>query len=245
MDKFNNIFNNKLELKIKDYHWWFIGRKKLLKRILNSINFLNQNIIIEVGCGAGQNLSLFNSKKYFVIGFDISFYALSLIKKTKISLINGDLNNLPFKNNSIGLIIAMDVIEHLQNDITGIREINRVLITKGILILTVPAFKSLWGLQDIITGHKKRYSLKEIKTILKNNNFYLIKFFYFNFFLFFPILLIRKLILFLNLRIKSENEINFPLLNFFLKIIFTVEILLSKYIKFPFGVSILCIAKKK
>ncbi len=57
---------------------------------------------------------------------------LSLVKtKLELPLINGDLNKLPVRSNSIGLIVAMDVLEHLENDAKGIGEFYRVLKKGG------------------------------------------------------------------------------------------------------------------
>jgi SAM-dependent methyltransferase len=138
----------------------------------------------------------------------------------------------------------MDVLEHVNNDVDGISEFYRVLKKGGNLILTAPAFNFLWGIQDIVTGHKRRYSRKEITNKLKAAGFDILKSSYFNFFLFFPILFARRLIHLLKFKIESENRINFPLLNYFLKIIFSLEPYLLRYISFPFGVSIFCVARK-
>jgi hypothetical protein len=138
----------------------------------------------------------------------------------------------------------MDILEHLDDDSNGIIESYRVLSKGGIMVITVPAFKFLWGIQDIVTGHKRRYSREEINNKLKVAQFDVLKSSYFNFFLFFPILLARRIVRLLGMKIESENEINFPLINFFLKTIFSLEVHLLKYVSFPFGVSILCIARK-
>ena len=164
--------------------------------------------------------------------------------KENFRLLAGDLNNLPFKANSVGLIIAADILEHLDDDRNGIVESYRVLTKGGILIITVPAFNFLWGIQDVVTGHKRRYSKKEIKNKLRAAGFDVLKSSYFNFFLFFPILIGRRIIQFLGLKIRSENEVNFPLLNFMLKAVFSLEPILLKYFSFPFGVSIFCVAQK-
>jgi SAM-dependent methyltransferase len=156
----------------------------------------------------------------------------------------GDLNELPIKTNSVGLIIAMDILEHIEDDANGIIESYRVLNKGGTLILTVPAFKFLWGIQDIVTRHKRRYSRREIVNKLRKRGFVILKSSYFNFFLFFPILIARRTIHLSGLKIESENQINFPLINFFLKAIFSLELHVLKYFSFPFGVSIFCIAKK-
>jgi len=161
------------------------------------------------------------------------------------SFVSGDINNLPIRSNSIGLIIAMDILEHLEDDLNGIRQFHQALRKGAILLLTVPAFKSLWGLQDVVTGHKRRYSRNEILMKLREGGFEILRSSYFNCFLFLPIFLARRLIFLFGLKIKSENEINSAPINFLFKAIFSIEPYILKYFSFPFGVSIFCIAQKK
>jgi len=234
-----------VESKVEAFHWWFVGRRRLLKSLLSSINIPKNHLIIDTGCGTGSNLRALASWGYNVIGLDRSPYALSLVRtKGNFPLLSGDLNQLPIKTKSVGIIIAMDILEHLENDENGIREIYHALTKGGVLILTVPAFNPLWGIQDIVTGHKRRYSKEEITNKLKKAGFIVLDSSYFNFFLFFPILIARRMIRLIGLKIKSENNINFPLVNFFLKIIFSWELYILKYFSFPFGVSIYCIGIK-
>jgi len=164
---------------------------------------------------------------------------------TQHPFINGDLNKLPIRSGSIGLIIAMDIFEHLEDDRIGIRECFQALKRNGILILTVPAFTWLWGIQDVATQHKRRYKMKEILNLLTTEGFEIVKSSYFNFFLFVPILIVRRATHLLGLKIRSENEINSPLLNSLLKGIFSIEPYILEHFSFPFGVSILCIARKR
>jgi SAM-dependent methyltransferase len=234
-----------IEYEIAGSHWWFAVRRKLLDSILSSIALPSQGLILDIGCGVGSNLPIFESHRLHAIGLDQSFYALSLASnRFKAPLINGDLNHLPFKSNSFGLIVAMDVLEHLDNDLNGILELFQSLTRGGLLILTVPAFGFLWGTQDRVTGHKRRYSRPEILHKLRNAGFTIARSSYFNFFLFLPILLTRYSIRLLRLQLESENKVNSPLLNFLLKSTFSLEPYLLKYFSFPFGVSIFCIARK-
>jgi len=234
-----------VESKVESFHWWFVVRRKLLKSILSSINVPVNCLTLDIGCGTGSNLRALVSAGLYPIGLDQSIYALTLVrKKGEYPVLAGDLNHLPFKTKSVGLIIALDIFEHLEDDANAFRESYRVLNNGGILILTVPAFKSLRGIQDVATGHKRRYSRKEITEKLREVGFDILKSSYFNFFLFFPILITRRMIHLLGIKIESENEVNFPLINFFFMAIFSLELYVLKYFSFPFGVSILCIAKK-
>jgi SAM-dependent methyltransferase len=234
-----------IEKQVEGFHWWFSARRKLLKSILSTLPLPLASLALDIGCGTGANLKMLGSTGLNAIGIDRSIYALSLTqKKIDFPLINGDVNELPIRPESVGLILAADVLEHLENDLNGIHEFYQALKKGGLLILTVPAFSFLRGIQDIVTGHKRRYSKKDILNKLRAEGFDILRSSYFNFFLFFPILFTRRIISLFALKIDSENKINFPLMNFFLKAIFSLELYLLEYVSFPFGVSIFCIARK-
>jgi SAM-dependent methyltransferase len=244
----NNPNSYDVESKVESFHWWFVVRRKLLKSILSSVNVPINSLTLDIGCGTGSNLRTLLSAGLCAIGLDRSMYALTLLKNKKnkddLRLLAGDLNNLPIKTKSVGLIIAADIFEHLEDDVSGIRESYRALVEGGVLIAIVPAFEFLWGIQDVATGHKRRYSRKDITKKLRETGFDILQSSYLNFFLFFPIFLGRRLIRLFGLKIESENKINSPLVNFFLKTIFSIEPYILRYFSFPFGVSVFCIAQK-
>ena len=222
-----------VEAKVENFHWWFVGRRRLLKFLLQSISYSPEEPAIDLGCSIGSNLKILSLNNFHAIGLDYSIYALSLAKsRLDLPLINGDLNQLPVRSESIGLIIAMDILEHLEDDADGIRELYRVLENGGTLLLTVPAFHFLWGIQDNVTGHKRRYTMKELMKKLNHEGFDILRSSYFNFFLFFPILLGRRLIRIFVPEVESENEINSPFINFFLESIFSLEPYLLRYFSF-------------
>jgi len=235
-----------IEWNLERSHWWFTGRRRLLKTLLSFLKIRRDSTVIDVGCGVGSNLTLLKSMGFKVIGIDSEIYSLSFAKKLSgVFLINGNLLRLPIKSNSIDLIVATDILEHLNEDTIGIKEIHRTLAREGMVVLTVPAFEFLWGTQDVVGMHKRRYSKKEFLRKLEHEGFTILKSSYFNFILFTPILFARRMIRLLGLKIASENEINFPLINFFLKAIFSLESFILRYFPFPLGVSIFCIAQKK
>src|SRR3989344_1692389 len=126
-----------------------------------------------------------------------------------------------------------------------IREIGRVLKPGGIAIVTVPAFMFLWGLQDEISHRFRRYTKKELLVKIQAAGFSIERVGYFNFFLFPLIYLVRQAAKIMPLRRRSDFDINNKLVNYVLKNIFLSEIWLLKIISYPFGVSLLIVAKKK
>jgi SAM-dependent methyltransferase len=143
-------------------------------------------------------------------------------------------------------VIAMDVLEHLRDDVAGIRAIRCLLKPGGHAIVTVPAFPFLWGLQDDVSLHYRRYRMTNLCSILEAEGFRIIRRTYFNAVLFLPIFAARRLMRIFHIRsVQSEGEINNPLINAILKAIFLSEIaLIRRGIRLPFGVSALVVAER-
>jgi len=234
-----------IEWTLEKSHWWFTGRRRIFKTLLSSLMIRDGSTVLDVGCGVGSNLFLLQSMGFKVVGIDSEIYSLFFAQKNSlVPLINADLLTLPIKSNSAELIVAADILEHLEKDNRGIKEMYRVLERMGKIMITVPAFQALWGTQDMVGMHKRRYVKKELLKKMEQEGFTILRSSYFNFLLFFPILFTRWLIRFCGLKIESENKINHPLINLFLKSIFSLESYLLRYISFPFGVSIFCVAIK-
>ena len=127
----------------------------------------------------------------------------------------------------------------------AIAEIARVLAPGGRVLITVPAFQSLWGLQDRQAMHKRRYRINQLLPVLESANLMPARFYYFNYLLFIPIYLSRRVIDFLKIDLKSEGQVNTPLINRVLLAIFRLDVRSAAVIKPPFGVSILVMAAKQ
>jgi hypothetical protein len=115
------------------------------------------------------------------------------------------------------------------------------------LLITVPAFPSLWGLQDKVAHHKCRYRLRGLKAKVEAAGFTVERRYYFNFILFAPIFLARQIIHMARLddHLASKNEIHSPGINRILLPIFALDTRLAPMLRLPFGVSILMLAGKK
>ena len=225
---------------LEDFYWWFKGRRKIVLSAMKGIEAKN---ILDVGCGTGGNLTLFNG---FVVGLDISSQALELAQKRKPDavLCRGEAENLPFKDESFDLVLALDLLEHLPDDIKGLSEMYRVLKKGGNALITVPAYRFLWSEHDEALHHFRRYSKGELKGKMEKVGFK-VKFLSHAIVLpFFPIALFRLLQRFMRRANRKPKTSLIILPNILNEILYRILLgeakLIEKGISFPFGVSIIC-----
>jgi len=120
-----------------------------------------------------------------------------------------------------------------------------VLRPGGRVLLFVPTFMFLWGLQDDVSNHRRRYRMPELRCVLEKAGFEVERATYANITFFLPILLARKLMRVTGIKAESENNINVSALNGVLGKLFGAESVLLRYMNIPFGVSGLCVARVK
>lgn len=156
----------------------------------------------------------------------------------------GDICELPFENGQFKLVLATDILEHVEDDSVALGEIRRVLAPGGVVLITAPAFNCIWGMQDDISHHKRRYLIAPLIERLEKAGFTRLESFYFNYILFFPIWAARRVIRLLGIRLKSENEINTRLINDVFSRLFAFDVLSARRIKPPVGVSAFVMARR-
>ena len=156
---------------VEDKHWWFVGRRVILesflKGITEKISTPNSALrILDIGCGTGANLEMlsqFGSSE----GVDVSDDALEFCRGKGLTVQKGLAEKLPFENEAFDVTTALDVVEHLDDDIAGLKEMFRVTKKGGYSLIFVPAFMWLWGVQDDISHHRIRYTKSQIVDRLK------------------------------------------------------------------------------
>ncbi len=243
---------------LEENHWWFFGKRKvifsLLKKYIGkeeSADILkNQNDIklLDIGCGTGIILKEF-SKYGTAYGVDFSDYAINFCKKRGLKNVSkGNANNLKFKKNSFDVVGIFDVLYHkeIKDDEKVMRDIWRILKPGGIIILTDSANMSLWSRHDVMVHARHRYTTNEIRDKLQKAQFTVEKLSYYNFFLFPLVYLVRKFDNRFNKNKEPKSNVGKTsnIINIILKEVFSLEAFLLRFIKFPFGVSVVCIARK-
>jgi SAM-dependent methyltransferase len=236
-----------VEAEAEATHWWFVGRRLLFAAELKQAGVTGTDRVLDIGTGTGANLRMLRDLGFGdVTGLDTSDVAISYCASKGLGTVRkGDICALPFADGSFDAVLATDVLEHVDDDEMAAREIARVLAPGGRVLITVPAFQSLWGLQDRQAFHKRRYRINQLLQVLGSAHLMPARSYYFNYLLFIPIYVSRRVIDSLQIDLKSEGQVNTPLINRVLLAIFRLDVRTAAVIKPPFGVSILVMAAKQ
>ncbi len=228
-------------------HWWFFGRRRIIEGFVEKICRdigKQEPRILDVGCGTGANLQML-SQFGAAHGVDISSDALEFCRTRGLANVKqGAAESLPHEDASFDLVTGLDVVEHLDDDVAGLREMRRVLRPGGRALLFVPAFMFLWGVQDDISHHRRRYTLRELNQRVEKAGLSVERATYANITFFWPILLGRLLMRLTRIRPASENNITIGALNGLLGRVLGAESWWLQRMNFPFGVSIVCVARR-
>ena len=164
-------------------YWWFVGRRNLIARLLDAtLPTLETDApqLVDIGCGTGANLPMLREAvgpKGAVFGLDFSPLALQWarsegeLKEGQVHLSQGDALALPLRDNCADIVTMLDVLEHLSDDGTALREVRRILKPGGALILSVPAYQHLWSAHDEALHHFRRYEKTSLNRALKRAGF--------------------------------------------------------------------------
>jgi SAM-dependent methyltransferase len=157
---------------LEDTYWWFVARRELVRDLLLRHRRDRGNMrILDVGCGTGATLKMIGDLGA-AIGIDASPEALHFCRRRGIeSLARGTAQALPTGPESVDVVLALDLLEHLQDDRAAAREFARVLRPGGVLIATVPALPELWSEHDEALAHVRRYRAARLRSILSDADF--------------------------------------------------------------------------
>lgn len=231
---------------LEDRHWWFVARRRLIaQRLSRGLNLPASAQIMEAGCGTGGNLELL-SRFGRVSGFEPNDEArLMAGRKGHFDLRPGRLPNaIPFEQGRFDLVVALDVLEHLDEDRASLGALREQLKPGGHLLVTVPAFQFLWSPHDELHHHKRRYTKAPLAAMMEASGFGLTSTTYFNTFLFPAIVGIRLLKRMLG-REEADDAMPSPGINALLRRIFASEGYILPFVSLPFGVSLMALAQRR
>lgn len=234
---------------LEEQHWWFASRRDMVFDIIRNLHLSSEANILEIGCSGGPLLLALRAAGYHRLqGIDVSEKGIALAQErglTEVALMDGA--HLTFPDASFDLVIASDVLEHIEDDIQALREWRRVLRPGGQLIVFVPAHPYLWSSHDEVNHHFRRYSAKALREAIKGAELQVERLAFWNFTLFFPTAIIRLLqrVLPKHAGSPTGDLIHVPAVaNTGLLRLIKSENRLLRFLDFPVGVSVFALARK-
>jgi len=231
---------------VQKKHWWFVSKKKIVLDFIDRYLSSNDNHkILDIGCGSGLMLNALEQIGD-TYGMDMSDDAINFSKEIFSGTVKKGMlpDNIPYDEEYFSLVVALDVIEHVNDDRASLNAIRSHIAEGGQAVISVPACMFLWSEHDVLNEHKRRYTLEELKGKLIDAGFTIEKISYFNTFLFPLISLVRMINNLLKRKGSSEIDLPHPFINFIVEKIFSLEKYFLRIMNFPIGVSVLAVVRK-
>ena len=179
---------------------------------------------------------------------DRSVVALSICRGLGFStLVRGDLLELPLRPESFDTVLALDVIEHLPDDVGFLKRAAELCVPGGRVVISVPAFQFLWSQHDVTFQHHRRYSADQLRGAIRAAGLRVERVTYTNCLIFPAAALWRILSYRLGFgRLAPAHDFwRIPRwLNAVLVKLYALESRLLSRFDLPFGVSVVCIASR-
>ncbi|MGP0070284.1 MAG: class I SAM-dependent methyltransferase [Isosphaeraceae bacterium] len=139
-------------------HPWWRARTALTLELLDRLGIRPPARVLDAGCGWGTTLEALEARGYRAVGADISRKALELLDRPGRDLVEADLTKpLPGSVEPFDAVLALDVIEHLDDDAAAVRRLGALARPGGVVIVSVPALPEFFTEFDSIQGHRRRY----------------------------------------------------------------------------------------
>ncbi len=231
-----------------DDNIWIKWRFNIVKNLImnNKINLNKKMLCADIGSGKGNFSNKLESISSFSVDrFDVDHQNKIRKSRGKFYLHDIKIKNKKFKS-KYDMIFLLDVLEHIKNDSSFLKDCKYYLKKDGLLIINVPSIPELFSKYDVAVGHIRRYNVTALSRIIRKNNYKIIKMHYWGFMLV-PILLVRTIFMtILKLDKKAIIKKGMDTNNLIVKKIFEILYLIDFYVlrfKF-FGTSIVGVIKK-
>ena len=150
-------------LEADEYHWWYRGRRQIIRAELDRLPLPAGARVLDAGCGSGRTLQDLQAYGE-VSGIELSELAAEHARGRELGKVHvGRVEELPWEDRAFDLVTCLDVLEHTPDDIAALRELRRVTKPGGWLLLTVPAYPALWSTHDVVNHHYRRYTRRALR----------------------------------------------------------------------------------
>ena len=235
---------------VEGHHWWYGGMRAITASLLNRVYAGRRDLqVLDAGCGSGGNLR-FLRRYGSVIGIDLAAEALALGRASVPGeLARASVLALPFTDASFDLVTSFEVLYHraVPDERVALCEARRVLRPGGRLLLRLPAYQFLLRRHDREVHTRRRYTAGHVRALLQSSGFVLERCSYINTVLF-PLALAQQLAERALPTFAPHGSNLVPptdTLNEALRWPLAAEAAwIARGRSFPFGLSIVCLARK-
>ncbi len=199
---------------LEDDHWWYRERRHLLAK---AISGLTPGRALDIGAAGGGNTRVLRQHGWDAIALEYGADGAEVAHGRGLATLRGDATRLPLADASLDLVVAFDLLEHLEDDDAAVAEVRRVLKPTGTYLVAVPADPRLWSDHDEAVDHVRRYTRQGLLDLLDRGGFEVTDVRSWNVLLR-PVVAMRR-------RTSSGSDLDdvHPLVNFGLRSIITAE----------------------
>ncbi|MFI7427400.1 class I SAM-dependent methyltransferase [Micromonospora sp. NPDC049836] len=154
---------------LEDTHWWYRERRALLAGALRRLaaTGVRPERALDVGAAGGGNTRVLRAHGWRPVALEYSAEGAGLARDRGLHVIRADARQLPLRSAGLGLVVAFDILEHLDEDHLAAAEIRRVLRPGGTALIAVPADLRLWSAHDVAVGHVRRYDRAGLRALME------------------------------------------------------------------------------
>jgi SAM-dependent methyltransferase len=148
---------------LEDTHWWYRERRRLLSR---AVAGMPGGRALDVGAAGGGNTRVLLRRGWRAAALEYGQEGAAVCAERGIAVLRGDATALPVAPGSLDLVVAFDVLEHLDDDVAAVAGIVTALRPGGTALVAVPCDPRLWSAHDVAVGHVRRYTRGELADLL-------------------------------------------------------------------------------
>src|SRR6478752_5283851 len=135
---------------LEDDHWWYRERRHLLAK---AISGLVPGRALDIGAAGGGNTRVLREHGWDAVALEYGSDGAEVAHGRGLATLRGDATRLPLADDSLDLVMAFDLLEHLDDDAAAVAEVRRVLKPTGTYLVAVPADPKLWSEHDEAVDH--------------------------------------------------------------------------------------------
>jgi len=233
--------------RVEGAHWYYAGKRELVRRWFARFGRPNAtDTLLDCGAGTGRFAEEMQAHCRVCV-LDDHAESLALLRQRfptdQVLALTPE--GIPLAAESVDLLTALDVLEHIAEDGAALADMHRVLRPGGLMIATVPAGMELWSDWDVSLHHHRRYSRRTLRALFAHNGWEILHLNYTNVLVYPAVWLVRRWQKAFPSRdgVRAEDKLPAAWLNRFLNRVFVWTGLCR--LPFPRGVSLIMVARRR